>query len=103
MSVQEHQVNIAQNTPARRSLPAIHIVRHLLGGIQRWQRNRARVALEQLDDRQLAEVGIARNDIPWAVQQLFRSNQRSVRTPSPPFRPARGPSEPERQRERDRS
>ena len=103
MSVQEHSLDSARRAPAKRSFPGMRLAQHLLRGIQRWQRNRARVALEQLDDRQLAEVGIARNDIPWVVEQLFRSNERSVRTPSPSFRQARGRSEPERRRERDRS
>ena len=100
MSAQEHSLNIARRSPARRRLPGLPLAKHLLRAVQRWQRNRARVALEQLDDRQLAEVGIARSDIPWAVEQLFRSNECSVRTASPSLRAARGSPAPGRRRER---
>ena len=67
------------------------LLEHLADGIERWQRNRARTALERLDDRQLAEIGLARNDIPWAVEGLFLSENRSIRTPSPSFRAGRLP------------
>ena len=87
MSTHEHPFSAARRSPAKRWLPGMKFLRLLVGGFHRWQRNRARSTFEQLDDRQLAEIGIARNDIPWAVKEIFRSSERSVRTPSPYFRP----------------
>lgn len=88
MSIHQHPLSTARGSTAKSGLRGTKLLQVFARGIQRWQRNRARVALERLDDRQLADIGIARNDIPWTVEELFR--ERSVRTPSPSFRT--GPS-----------
>jgi uncharacterized protein YjiS (DUF1127 family) len=41
---------------------------------QRWQRGQAAAALHRLDDRQLEDIGISRNDIPRVVAGLVPSN-----------------------------
>lgn len=56
------------NNPRPRSAFARMIVR----GFGRWQRRRAMDQLEALDDRQLWDIGLSRNDIPGAVEGLFR-------------------------------
>ncbi|HEX2020522.1 MAG TPA: DUF1127 domain-containing protein [Aurantimonas sp.] len=38
---------------------------------KRWQRGRAERALHLLDDHQLADIGIARNDIARAVDEVL--------------------------------
>lgn len=86
MSTYENPLSAARSSPAKRWLRGMKFLRLLGRGFRRWQRTRARATLEQLDDRQLAEIGIARNDIPRAVEELFRSSKRSVRTSSPSFR-----------------
>lgn len=86
MSTYENPLSAARSSPAKRWLPGMKFLRLLGRGFRRWQWTRARATLEQLDDRQLAEIGIARNDIPRAVEELFRSSERSVRTSSPSFR-----------------
>jgi uncharacterized protein YjiS (DUF1127 family) len=40
----------------------------------RWQRGQAAAALHRLDDRQLEDIGISRNDIPRVVAGLVPSN-----------------------------
>ncbi|MDG4892616.1 DUF1127 domain-containing protein [Mesorhizobium sp. WSM4976] len=44
----------------------------LLRGLGRWQRRKAMDQLQALDDRQLRDIGLSRNDIPRAVEGLFR-------------------------------
>ncbi|MBX3576254.1 MAG: DUF1127 domain-containing protein [Rhizobiaceae bacterium] len=41
---------------------------------QRWHRGQAAAALHRLDDRQLEDIGISRNDIPRVVAGLVPSN-----------------------------
>ena len=41
---------------------------------QRWHRGQAAAALHRLDDRQLEDIGISRNDIPHVVAGLVPSN-----------------------------
>jgi uncharacterized protein YjiS (DUF1127 family) len=40
----------------------------------RWHRSQAAAALHRLDDRQLEDIGISRNDIPRVVAGLVPSN-----------------------------
>jgi uncharacterized protein YjiS (DUF1127 family) len=42
--------------------------------MERWHRSQAAAALHRLDDRQLEDIGISRNDIPPVVAGLFPSN-----------------------------
>ena len=42
--------------------------------VKRWHRSQAAVALHRLDDRQLEDIGISRNDIPHVVAGLVPSN-----------------------------
>ncbi|QDZ00220.1 DUF1127 domain-containing protein [Nitratireductor mangrovi] len=46
--------------------------RLLLRGFHRWQRQKAINQLRALDDRKLWDIGLTRNDIPQAVDRLFR-------------------------------
>jgi uncharacterized protein YjiS (DUF1127 family) len=41
----------------------------------RWQRRKAMDQLQALDDRELWDIGLSRNDIPRAVEGLFRDKQ----------------------------
>ena len=45
--------------------------RLLLCGLRRWQRQRAMDQLQAMDDRELWDIGLTRNDIPRAVEGLF--------------------------------
>lgn len=42
--------------------------------MERWHRGQAAAALRRLDDRQLEDIGISRNDIPQVVAGLVPSN-----------------------------
>ena len=42
--------------------------------MERWHRGQAAAALRRLDDRQLEDIGISRNDIPRVVAGLVPSN-----------------------------
>lgn len=42
--------------------------------VERWHRNQAAAALHRLDDRQLEDIGISRNDIPRVVAGLVAPN-----------------------------
>lgn len=42
--------------------------------VERWHRSQAAAALHRLDDRQLEDIGISRNDIPHVVAGLVPSN-----------------------------
>jgi uncharacterized protein YjiS (DUF1127 family) len=55
--------------PRRLRLKALSSL--FLRGFQRWQRSRAVRALQQLDDRQLDDIGIARNEIPRVVEGIL--------------------------------
>ena len=46
-------------------------VQFLRRGIRRWQRRRAITELSRLDDMQLEDIGLSRNDIPHAVDRIF--------------------------------
>lgn len=51
--------------------PRTTVAQLFLRAIQRWQRNRAIGELSRLDERQLDDIGISRNDIPRVVEGLF--------------------------------
>ncbi len=74
-----------ESAPARRLIPAIAAL--LLRAGRRWQRSRAINELAMLDDRQLADIGITRNDIPRVVDGLLGSekiqNSRPPRSAAP--------------------
>ncbi|WP_188854783.1 DUF1127 domain-containing protein [Aureimonas glaciei] len=40
-------------------------------GFRRWQKRRVIETLQQLSDRQLEDIGIARNEIPRVAEGLF--------------------------------
>jgi len=42
--------------------------------VKRWHRGQAAAALHRLDDRQLEDIGISRNDIPHVVAGLVPSD-----------------------------
>ena len=57
--------------------------RMLIDGFRRWQRQKAIAQLQTLDDRQLEDIGIARNDIPRVVGRLFRPERPVMRPDGP--------------------
>ena len=61
------------SAPARVSerKPRITVAQLFLRAVRRWQRNRAFNELSRLDNRQLEDIGISRNDIPRVVEGLF--------------------------------
>jgi uncharacterized protein YjiS (DUF1127 family) len=71
--------------------PLGFLARKILLGLQRWQRHKAISQFQNLDDRQLADIGISRNDIPRVVDGLFSHNHRVTHAQKPP-----GQSEDER-------
>lgn len=81
MSVYEHSPNAFRAPHAQRT-PRVTVAQLFLRAVQRWQRNRTIAALRRMDDRQLEDIGVARNDIPRVVEGLFR--------PSDGDRPAGG-------------
>lgn len=60
------------------SRPRVTVAQLILRAVQRWQRNRAMATLERLDDRTLSDIGISRNEIPRAVEGLFRPKPHSA-------------------------
>ena len=67
----------ANANPARRAEPRVRtsVGALLLRAIHRWQRSRAMAELSRLDDRQLEDIGLTRNDIPRAVRGLFAQEE----------------------------
>jgi len=61
------------STPAHTSerKPRITVAQLFLRAVHRWQRNRSINALSRLDDWQLEDIGISRNDIPRVVEGLI--------------------------------
>jgi len=89
MSAYNHDSSLVRQGPTRG--PRVTVGRLLLRAMERWQRGRAIAALQRLNDRQLQDVGIARNDIPRVVMQLLPSKEETCSRPSPPVsRPADG-------------
>lgn len=83
-------MSIQQNdkTPGARAGRSLGFFgRHILLGLRRWQRQKAIAQLRQLDDRQLADIGISRNDIPLVVDGMI-SSPYGRKTPA---EPPRGP------------
>jgi uncharacterized protein YjiS (DUF1127 family) len=80
-----HHNDKTQGARMRRSLGFFG--RQIMLGLQRWQRQKAIAQLRQLDDRQLADIGISRNDIPLVVDGMLASPH-GRKTPA---EPARGP------------
>ncbi len=50
----------------------------IAGAVRRWQRNRMRLALERLDDRILADIGLYRGDIARIVNGFDDEELRMV-------------------------
>lgn len=71
MSIHEHPSNTIRRTATRRT-SRVTVAQLFLRAVQRWQRSRAITALNCLDDRQLEDIGIARNDIPRVAEGLFK-------------------------------
>lgn len=51
--------------------PRSAFVRLFVRGLHRWQRQRAVDQLQAMDDGELWDIGLTRNDIPRAVEGLF--------------------------------
>lgn len=52
--------------------PRSALGRLIVRGFKRWQRQKAMDQLHALDDRELWDLGLSRNDIPRAVEGLFQ-------------------------------
>lgn len=61
-------------------LPRNTVARLVLRAIRRWQRNRAITELSRLDDRQLEDIGIARNEIPRVVEGLISLDEADAKS-----------------------
>lgn len=93
MSTIEHSSSTEHHIPASRT-PRVTVAQLFLRAVRRWQSNRAINELSRLDDRQLEDIGISRNDIPRVVAGLFRPEEVPLRdraptsTPEDPMRQA---------------
>jgi uncharacterized protein YjiS (DUF1127 family) len=74
VSVIEHPSRNAHHIPASRT-PRGTVAQLFLSAVRRWQSNRAIEELSRLDDRQLEDIGMSRNDIPRVVAGLFRPEE----------------------------
>ncbi|MBS3652342.1 DUF1127 domain-containing protein [Pseudaminobacter sp. 19-2017] len=85
------------STPARRdakrSNPLTTLAQFLARAFQRWQQRKAIAHLEALDDRQLEDIGISRNDISRHVEDLFRRKGRQIRPKRSLAAPEEAPNE----------
>lgn len=70
MSVLEHSSSSAREISGRRT-PRVTVAQLFLGAVRRWQRSRAINQLGRLNDGQLEDMGISRNDIPKVAEGLF--------------------------------
>ncbi|MBX3532476.1 MAG: DUF1127 domain-containing protein [Rhizobiaceae bacterium] len=66
--------------------PRITVAQLVLRAVRRWQRSRAINELSLLDDRQLEDIGVSRNDIPRVVDGLFGPDE--IRSKARPQAPA---------------
>ncbi len=85
MSITLHDTNTVRHSPSRRK-PWMAVALLFRRAFQRWQRSRAIAALARLNDWQLEDIGVARNDIPRVVEGLLQSEA------VPPCSGARDPS-----------
>ena len=74
LSEPQHNSVSARESVAVRQ-PRTTVAQLFLRAILRWQRNRAMNHLSLLDDRQLDDIGISRNDIPRVIEDLFRDEE----------------------------
>jgi uncharacterized protein YjiS (DUF1127 family) len=74
VSVIEHPSTTAHRIPASRT-PRVTVAQLFVRAVRRWQTNRAINELTRLDDRQLEDIGISRNDIPRVVAGLCRPEE----------------------------
>lgn len=74
MLAYEYSQEQTRQDPTLRS-PRVTFAGFLLRALQRRRRRLAAVALENLNDRLLEDIGITRNDIPRVVERLFRSSE----------------------------
>lgn len=70
MSAIQRATASARATPSTNK-PRSALARLFLRAVRNWQRNRAINELSRLDNRQLEDIGISRNDIPRVVEGLF--------------------------------
>ena len=77
MSVFEHSSNNARALSGPRT-PRVTVAQLFLRAVRRWQRSRAINELGRLNNSQLQDIGISRNDIPRVVEGLF--NPEEVKT-----------------------
>jgi uncharacterized protein YjiS (DUF1127 family) len=90
MSAHEHISSPIMQGSAPRN-PRITVAQLFLRAVQRWQKSRATAALQLLDDRQLEDIGITRNDIPRVAEGLFPPKRQASSQPSPVSRSAADP------------
>ncbi len=74
MSVIEHLFGTADRAFISRT-PRVTVAQLFLRAVRRWQSNRAINELSRLDDKQLEDIGITRNDIRRVVAGLFRPDE----------------------------
>ena len=74
MSATEPTLASEQSRTTRRNLWKTALEVFLRAG-RRWRLNRAAAELSRLDDRQLEDIGISRNDIPKVVEGLFNARE----------------------------
>lgn len=83
MSIHQHPSTASRTDSARRK-PRVTVAQLILRAVQRWQRRRAIAELQRLGDRQLHDIGLARSEIPSAVEGLFHRREDTSRRYSPP-------------------
>jgi uncharacterized protein YjiS (DUF1127 family) len=81
MSAIEH-VSASTMPNAGRRTPRITVAQLFLRAVRSWQRNRAINELSRLDNRQLEDIGISRNDIPRVVEGLITPEEADAK-PAP--------------------
>jgi uncharacterized protein YjiS (DUF1127 family) len=74
VSVIQHSSSTTHRIPGSRT-PRVTVAQLFVRAVRRWQTNRAVNELSRLDDRQLEDIGISRNDIPRVVAGLCRPEE----------------------------